>query len=197
MFDCVDGQFARYTRQFSTLGAWLDATFDRAKEYTVFAGLAVGSTTAVAGSAVHGGDVWFLAVAAITAQTCRHMIDFAYGASKRRKPPEPIPVLPLDVPVDSALDEPEPGQGRRGGRSLRSTAGELLRRSNKVRAIYWFKKIIVLPIGERFALIGLTAALFNARVTFIALLSWGAVAGAYTICGRALRSLTQPRSVAS
>ena len=42
VFDCVDGQLARYTRQFSTLGAWLDATFDRAKEYTVFAGLAVG-----------------------------------------------------------------------------------------------------------------------------------------------------------
>ena len=47
VFDCVDGQLARYTRQFSTLGAWLDATFDRAKEYTVFAGLAVGSTAAV------------------------------------------------------------------------------------------------------------------------------------------------------
>lgn len=197
VFDCVDGQLARYTRQFSTLGAWLDATFDRAKEYTVFAGLAVGSTAAAVGSGVHGGDVWYLAVAAITLQTCRHMVDFAYGASKRRKPPEPIPVLPLDVPVDSALDEPEPGKRKRKGRSLRSTAGALLARSNKVRAIYWAKKIIVLPIGERFALIALTAALFNARVTFIALLSWGAVAGAYTVGGRVLRSITQPRSVAS
>ncbi len=46
VFDCVDGQLARYSRQFSTLGAWLDATFDRAKEYTVFAGLAAGSTAA-------------------------------------------------------------------------------------------------------------------------------------------------------
>lgn len=197
VFDCVDGQLARYTRQFSTLGAWLDATFDRAKEYTVFAGLAVGSTAAAVGTGAHGGDVWYLAVAAITLQTCRHMVDFAYGASKRRKPPEPIPVLPLDVPVDSALDEPEPGRRKSKGRSLRSTAGALLARSNKVRVIYWAKKIIVLPIGERFALIALTAALFNARVTFIALLSWGAVAGAYTVGGRVLRSLTQPRSVAS
>lgn len=197
VFDCVDGQLARYTRQFSTLGAWLDATFDRAKEYTVFAGLAVGSTAAAVGSAVHGGDVWYLAVTAITMQTCRHMIDFAYGASKRRKPPEPIPVLPLDVPVDSALDEPEPGRARRRGRSLRGTARALLARFNQVRAVYWFKKIIVLPIGERFALIALTAALFNARVTFVALLSWGAVAGVYTLGGRVLRSLSLPRSVAS
>ncbi|MEO5876536.1 MAG: CDP-alcohol phosphatidyltransferase family protein, partial [Streptosporangiaceae bacterium] len=29
VFDCVDGQVARYTRQYSVLGAWLDATFDR------------------------------------------------------------------------------------------------------------------------------------------------------------------------
>ena len=38
-FDCVDGQLARYTRQFSKLGAWLDSIFDRTKEYVVFAGL--------------------------------------------------------------------------------------------------------------------------------------------------------------
>src|SRR5690606_16336496 len=29
VFDCVDGQLARYARKFSVLGAWLDATFDR------------------------------------------------------------------------------------------------------------------------------------------------------------------------
>ena len=44
--DCVDGQLARYSRQFSKLGAWMDATFDRTKEYAVFAGLALGSTRA-------------------------------------------------------------------------------------------------------------------------------------------------------
>jgi Family of unknown function (DUF5941)/CDP-alcohol phosphatidyltransferase len=196
VFDCVDGQLARYTRQFSTLGAWLDATFDRAKEYTVFAGLAAGSTAAAVGSSVHGGDVWFLAVAAITAQTCRHMVDFAFGASKRRIPPEPIPVLPLGTPGDSALDEPEPPKSRPKGSGLSHLAVWLSARSEKIRVFHWFKKIIVLPIGERFALIALTAALFDARVTFIALLSWGGVAAFYTVAGRILRSLTQPRSVA-
>jgi hypothetical protein len=196
VFDCVDGQLARYTRQFSTLGAWLDATFDRAKEYTVFAGLAAGSTAAAVGSSVDGGDVWFLAVTAITAQTCRHMVDFAFGASKRRRPPEPVPVVPLGTPGDSALDEPEPPKSRPAGSGLSHLAVWVVGRTDKVRLIHWCKKIIVLPIGERFALIALTAALFNARVTFIALLSWGAVAAFYTIVGRVLRSLTQPRSVA-
>ena len=41
--DCVDGQLARYTRQFSKLGAWLDSMFDRTKEYLAFAGLAIGA----------------------------------------------------------------------------------------------------------------------------------------------------------
>ncbi|GLY76878.1 CDP-alcohol phosphatidyltransferase family protein [Actinoallomurus iriomotensis] len=194
VFDCVDGQLARYTRQFSTLGAWLDATFDRAKEYTVFAGLAVGSTAAAVGSSVHGGDVWYLAVAALTLQTCRHMVDFAFGASKRRKPPEPIPVLPLEMSDDKVLDEPEPAKSRPKGGGLGHLAVWLSGRSEKVRAFHWFKKIIVLPIGERFALIALSAAIFNAKVTFIALLTWGAVAALYTIGGRFLRSLTQPRT---
>jgi hypothetical protein len=194
VFDCVDGQLARYTRQFSTLGAWLDATFDRAKEYTVFAGLAVGSTAAAAGSSVHGGDVWYLAVAALTLQTCRHMVDFAFGASKRRKPPEEIPVLPLAMPDDSVLDQPEPGTSRPKSGGLSHFAVSVSARSEKVRIFHWFKKIIVLPIGERFALIALTAAIFDAKVTFIALLTWGGIAAAYTIGGRFLRSLTQPRA---
>jgi hypothetical protein len=197
VFDCVDGQLARYTRQFSTLGAWLDATFDRAKEYTVFAGLAVGSTVAAAGSSVHGGDVWYLAIAALTLQTCRHMVDFAFGASKRRTAPEPIPVLPLAMPDDSVLDEPGPAKSRPKGGGLGHLAVWLSARSEKIRAFHWFKKIIVLPIGERFALIGLTAMFFNAKVTFIVLLTWGAVAASYTLGGRLLRSLTRPRAARS
>ena len=79
VLDCVDGQLARYTRQFSTLGAWLDATFDRAKEYVAYAGLAAG---AVASGA---GEVWGLAIAALGLQTVRHMIDFSFGAARRRR----------------------------------------------------------------------------------------------------------------
>jgi phosphatidylglycerophosphate synthase len=186
VLDCVDGQLARYTRRFSTFGAWLDATFDRAKEYTVFAGLAVGSTAAAAGSSVHGGDVWALAVAAMAVQTGRHMIDFAYGASRRARPTAPLPVTPLTSPGDGlAPAAPAPRPGGALGLVKRALA------RTRSGPAFWLKKMIVLPIGERFAVVSLTAAVWNARVTFIVLLAWGAVAAAYTLTGRMLRSLTR------
>ncbi|HEY7485454.1 MAG TPA: CDP-alcohol phosphatidyltransferase family protein [Streptosporangiaceae bacterium] len=193
VLDCVDGQLARYTRQFSTLGAWLDATFDRAKEYVAYAGLAVGSTAAAIGSSVHGGDVWRLAVAAMAVQTCRHMIDFAFGAAKRRVAGgEQLPVLPLDAPDDSALDSP-PQPPRAAGapdrKGLGQTAIWLSNRTEKMPGLRWAKKIVILPIGERFALISLSAALFNAKVTFVVLLCWGLLAAGYTLTGRILRSI--------
>jgi phosphatidylglycerophosphate synthase len=36
--DCADGQLARLTGTFSDLGGWLDAMFDRLKDYAVYAG---------------------------------------------------------------------------------------------------------------------------------------------------------------
>ncbi|HEX6470464.1 MAG TPA: CDP-alcohol phosphatidyltransferase family protein [Streptosporangiaceae bacterium] len=189
VLDCVDGQLARYTRQFSTLGAWLDATFDRAKEYVAYAGLAVGSTAAAAASGVHGGNVWRLAVAAMAVQTCRHMVDFAFGAAKRRGTGgAPLPVLPLDAPDDAALDPP-PGPAATAHVNPGRLAIRLSNRTERMPGLRWAKKIVILPIGERFAVISLTAALFNARVTFLVLLSWGLLAAAYTLSGRILRSL--------
>lgn len=72
--DCADGQLARLTGTFSALGGWLDAMFDRLKEYAVYAGLAVGS--------IRGGDdVWLLAVIALALQTVRHALDSAYAVT--------------------------------------------------------------------------------------------------------------------
>lgn len=206
VFDCVDGQLARYSRQFSTLGAWLDAVFDRAKEYVVFAGLAAGSTAAVVGSGVDGGNVWGLAVAALALQTVRHMIDFSYGASRRQKVARPLPVLPLTSPDDGAppseptpaeqpaTEEPAAAEQPAAAQGAQPNGGlvvRLSRSTSQVRVLHWAKKIIVLPIGERFALIAITAALFNARVTFVALLLWGCVAAMYTLTGRVMRSIAR------
>jgi hypothetical protein len=190
VLDCVDGQLARYTRQFSTLGAWLDATFDRAKEYVAYAGLAVGSTAAAVGGAVHGGNVWRLAVGAMAVQTCRHMVDFAFGAARRRPGgAAALPVLPLSTPDDGALDPPPDVQQRGRGGGPGRFAVALSNRTEQVPGLRWAKKIVILPIGERFALISLSAALFNAKVTFILLLGWGLLATAYTLAGRVLRSI--------
>lgn len=175
--DCVDGQLARYTQRFSALGGWLDAVFDRAKEYTVYAGLAVGAVVSGAGS------VWALAIAALALQTVRHLVDFGYAAAR----PHGVDALPTHP-----LEEPDDGLGARrtarGGEGA-SPVAALSRRLEARSATRWLKKIVVLPIGERFALISLTAALFDARVTFSALLAWGGLAAAYTLAGRVLRAL--------
>jgi archaetidylinositol phosphate synthase len=42
VFDCADGQLARYRKQYSPIGGWLDQTADRIKEFVVIFGLAYG-----------------------------------------------------------------------------------------------------------------------------------------------------------
>ncbi|WP_327584332.1 CDP-alcohol phosphatidyltransferase family protein [Nonomuraea sp. NBC_00507] len=183
VFDCVDGQVARYARKFGVLGAWLDATFDRFKEYVVFAGLALGYV--IAGNS---DDIWILALAALGLQSVRHLLDFSFGISNRRKPPAQLPTLPLDAPDDRALRKAlvrrkeERSQGLRGLLKMWTKAG-------KFRAVHWARKMIVFPIGERFAAIAITAALFDARITFLTLVIWGSLAAAYTLTGRLMRSL--------
>ncbi|MEV0967373.1 CDP-alcohol phosphatidyltransferase family protein [Microtetraspora glauca] len=208
--DCVDGQLARYTRGFSPLGAWLDATFDRVKEYLVYAGLAIGYAGTTQGGATGPGGIWALAVAAMLLQAIRHMIDFSYagavadaakdGAAGNR-PPLPLSVASELPRLDDATSGPFKGgfAGGRGGEfgapggtggTVASRMVGLSRRLDLGAVTRWAKKVIVLPIGERMALIAVTAAVFNARVTFLALLAWGAAALTYTLAGRIGRSLT-------
>ena len=90
VLDCTDGQLARYSLQYSTLGAWLDATFDRAKEYAYYAGLALGAARG-------GDDVWALALGAMVLQTCRHVVDFSFNEANHdadRPTPAPPPPSP-------------------------------------------------------------------------------------------------------
>ncbi|GAA2993166.1 CDP-alcohol phosphatidyltransferase family protein [Streptosporangium longisporum] len=334
VLDCVDGQLARYTRAFSPLGAWLDATFDRVKEYVVYVGLAFGYAAGLETTGGGPDGIWALAVAALILQMLRHMIDFSYGGARAdaararaaRSAPEgsgvpryrgrdsgtgpqdawetpepgttvsravladpadpadparpegltgwPVPVPLLEpkwraafapaeaeqVPATgdhgdgppvrddragtgSLLDEwtgtggsageragatdvavdaggAVPGSsadstadstgndardrrgttGTTGGPGIPSRAIEpdrdnavvrLSETMEKVSLARWLKKIVVLPIGERMALIALTAAFFNARVTFLALLAWGGVAMVYILAGRIGRSLNR------
>lgn len=142
ILDCVDGQLARYARAFTALGAWLDVTTDRVKEYAVYAGLAIGA------SRVTGSDVWVLAASAMCLQTLRHLLDHTFpsglGSSGRRRP----------------------------------------------WWSHWPRKLALLPIGERFAIICVTAALWSPRTTFLVLLIWGAVAVVYGNAARVRRSLS-------
>ncbi|WP_433389396.1 DUF5941 domain-containing protein [Micromonospora sp. KLBMP9576] len=165
VLDCVDGQLARYTRHFSAWGGWLDTMADRAKEYVVYAGLGYGATQA---GFRYG---WALAIAAITLQTVRHMTDTWYG-----------------VLHDEAARRPK-AAGTAGG----GIGDKLNAASNRVQAdtgsvSYWLKRTVVFPIGERWALIAITAALFGPLVSLYAVLAWGVLAFAYTGALRTLRA---------
>jgi hypothetical protein len=196
VFDCVDGQLARYTRQFSKLGAWLDSIFDRSKEYVVFAGLAIGASRT-------GDPAWLLAGAALALQTTRHAIDFSYPVSQHQviaETPQPPLEDPFDVPRPaSRLTEPveteeveeedaealPPVPARP---TLKQRAARLWRATDR-GPTRWVKKMIQFPIGERFAAIAITAAFFDARTVFIVLLAWGGFAMLYVLLGRTARSL--------
>ncbi|MFE7119932.1 DUF5941 domain-containing protein [Streptomyces sp. NPDC057654] len=156
VLDCTDGQLARYSLQYSTLGAWLDATFDRAKEYAYYAGLAIG--------AAHGGghdDVWALALGAMVLQTCRHVVDFSFNEANHDASANTSPTAALSDRLDS------------------------------VGWTVWLRRMIVLPIGERWAMIAVLTALTTPRIVFYVLLIGCALAACYTTAGRVLRSLTR------
>ncbi|WP_406443541.1 CDP-alcohol phosphatidyltransferase family protein [Streptomyces sp. NBC_00631] len=156
VLDCTDGQLARYSLQYSTLGAWLDATFDRAKEYAYYAGLALG--------AARGGghdDVWALALGAMILQTCRHVVDFSFNEANHDATANTSPTAALSGRLDS------------------------------VGWTVWVRRMIVLPIGERWALIAVLTAATTPRITFTVLLIGCAFAATYTTAGRVLRSLTR------
>jgi hypothetical protein len=196
MFDCVDGQLARYTRHFSRFGAWLDSTFDRLKEWVVYGGLAIGSTRGF------GTDVWPLAAAALGLQTVRHMFEFSYW-DVHYKALAGAPQPPLEQPGDRA--GPPPGEsvavtrapaaihdGMGGApRGFASRALGVSRLLDRPPGIHWVKKMIVFPIGERFAVVSLTAALFTPRTTFIVLLAWGAVGGIYSLSAHLMHTITR------
>ncbi|MGR6974088.1 DUF5941 domain-containing protein [Streptomyces cynarae] len=154
VLDCTDGQLARYSLQYSTLGAWLDATFDRVKEYAYYAGLALGAARG-------GDDVWALALGAMVLQTCRHVVDFAFNEANHDATANTSPTAALSDRLDS------------------------------VGWTVWVRRMIVLPIGERWALIAVLTAAATPRITFVVLLIGCAFAATYTTAGRVLRSVTR------
>ncbi|WP_070010008.1 DUF5941 domain-containing protein, partial [Streptomyces abyssalis] len=154
VLDATDGQLARYDLQYSTLGAWLDATFDRAKEYAYYAGLALGASRG-------GDDVWALALGAMVLQTVRHVVDFSFNEANHDAAANTSPTAALSSRLDS------------------------------VGWTVWLRRMIVLPIGERWALIAVLTACTTPRITLVVLLAGCALAACYTTAGRVLRSLTR------
>ena len=169
--DCVDGELARFTRRFSAFGAWLDATGDRVKEYALVA--ALGSV------AVREGDPngWLLAGAALVVTATRHLEDSTYGdlvARRRRSRPALLPLSRRDDggPAGARTGYPPPP-------------------SRRAAAVFWAKKVIHLPIAERYLLLSLTLLTGSPQLVLWTLVVAVVVAVAWTQGGRSVAALRE------
>ncbi|WP_035738087.1 CDP-alcohol phosphatidyltransferase family protein [Glycomyces arizonensis] len=173
VFDCVDGQLARYTQNFSAFGGWLDMMADRSKEFLIYAGLA-------AGAALHGSDAaaWGLAIAAMITQTVRHTADTWYAV-----------LLDTAVVRQARRRETAPPVGRAAhlGQRLGSASEQVMGAHRS--PLYWAKRTIVAPVGERWLLLAVAAVAFGPQIAIGALLVWQLLALGYTTAGRCLRTL--------
>ena len=159
--DCVDGELARYTRKFSSLGAWLDAVTDRVKEYLVFFGLAYGA-------AREGKDLWLPAILMMLIQTFRHLSDYNFAQSVKIRNEELLKV-PVEFMAD--FDGIIPSE-----------------RLPKGRLRYWLGKIIQFPIGERWLVISATAVIGGATFTFTAMPILALISAIVVYRGRIIRT---------
>ncbi|MGQ0844499.1 MAG: CDP-alcohol phosphatidyltransferase family protein [Sporichthyaceae bacterium] len=183
--DCVDGETARYTRRFTPLGAWLDATTDRVKEYAVYAGLALGAART-------GDPVWTLAAATLALQVFRNFVDFGFVATIPSRTPPPPPRVSLRETEPSGGPAGEDALAGRGVAVMGQGAIALSNRTSKTAALKWAKRMVFLPIGERWLIISVAAAVSGPRAVFVVLLALGAVSAVYATAGRVLRALAAP-----
>ncbi len=135
-------------------------------------------------------------VTAHAGATVTHRVETADGgrATTGLDPSEDAVPLDSGAAADPRRDDREkvakPPRARKPlSRRIGIAAVALSRRFERRPWMRWAKKILVLPIGERFAVISLTAALWTPRVTFVVLLAWGCLAAAYSVSGRVLRSM--------
>jgi len=169
VIDCVDGELARFTRRFSALGAWLDAVGDRVKEYSVFAALALVAAPA-------DDHAWTLAVVAMAVVTVRHLEDYAYEwrlKPKRRSRPD---VLPLDQEHDL------------GPAQAPTTFGPPP--STRQTAVHWVKKVIHMPIAERYLLISLGLLTGDPMLVLWLLVVTVTISVIWTQGGRLIKAVT-------
>lgn len=170
--DCVDGEVARATRRFTALGAWLDAATDRVKEFAVYGGLAIGAASV-------GIGVWWIAIVLIVMQTTRHVSDYDFARIQRLRE--------AGLPLIDIRQRGDDRQTARGGMAAAMQASARINRRSWVR---WIKKVVHMPIGERWLLISVLAVAAGPSWALVGLLIAGVVALAYVVVGRIARTLT-------
>ena len=165
IIDCVDGELARYTRQFSQLGAWLDAITDRIKEYLVFFALAYGA-------AQDGRDLWIPAMGMMLFQTFRHLSDYNFARINKIRSSHLEP-LDFEIKSDGYINT---------------------EREKKSRFEYWSKKAVQFPIGERWLVISASSVIGGAAFTFTIMPILAFLSIILVFRGRIRKTLTWPKN---
>ncbi|MFI7588595.1 CDP-alcohol phosphatidyltransferase family protein [Spongisporangium articulatum] len=158
LVDCVDGELARFRRRFSRFGAWLDASTDRVKEFAVIGALAFASDRA-------GHPVWLLAAVAVVLQTFRNEFEVGWGLQRGylRGATRPNTWVRNAEPLRfNRIARPDPG-------------------------FSWVRRLGHFPVGERFLLISVAAAVWTPRGTLALLVAGGALAAGYMLAAFAVR----------
>jgi hypothetical protein len=91
----------------------------------------------------------------------------------------------LGTAADMARQAPEPPREIPASRRILG----LWRKLDRWPGLVWIKRMVAFPIGERFAVISITAAVSTPRTTFVVVLAWGGFAALYGLAGRFLRSV--------
>ena len=168
IIDCVDGEVARFTALLLSAGCLAGRRLATASRSTrAYAGLAFGAART-------GADIWLLATLVMVMQTVRHVgtttSPACSGCASRGCPARAL-LDPTDgaaagagatPPAQRAAEHPAPGR--------------------------WAKKVLHMPIGERWLVLSVGAVTVGPRWTFLVLLGLGLLALAYTTAGRILRS---------
>ena len=152
------------------------ASTDRVKEFAAYAGLAIGAGRGFGEPLV---DAWWLAVALVALQTSRHVSDYDFAMVQRLR--ETI------VPI---RDVREVTDGLDRGMSTLDEAMKVSSRLNTRSWIRWMKKVIHMPIGERWLLMSVVVVAFGPRWALLVLLAAGFVALGYVAAGRLARTLS-------
>lgn len=164
IIDCVDGELARYTRQFSALGAWLDAITDRIKEYLVFFALAYGAEK-------NGHNLWIPAMFMMVFQTFRHLSDYNFARINKVRSTN-LPVIDFNQASDGFIP---------------------VDKVKKSRFEYWAKKALQFPIGERWLVISASSVIGGAAFTFTVMPILATISIVAIFRSRVRKTLTWPK----
>jgi hypothetical protein len=151
---------------------WLGGTGAAVGELAVYAGLAVGARA----SQRHG--IWLLATdAAITLSICQ-LVRLGRLARIRAARIRPAQIPAAQIPAAQIPAAQIPPSGIPPTRGQHARAAELQARS---LLSLLAGRLIALSTGERIVVIAVTAPLWGARITFLALIVWGAAAAAWEL----------------